>query len=53
MTAAELGTKMEETVPTLTLDGLTGAGMTWNENGDVDKEPKAVVIKDGVYVSAE
>lgn len=53
MSTAELGTKMEETVPTLTLDGLTGAGMTWNENGDVDKEPKAVVIKDGVYVSAE
>lgn len=50
---SELGAAMQETVPTLTLDGLTGAHMTWNETGDVDKEPKAVVIKNGAYVSAE
>lgn len=53
MSVADLGTALEEAVPTLTLDGLTGAGMTWNEAGDVDKAPKAVVIKDGAYVSAE
>lgn len=49
----EIGTAIEEQMKTLTYDGLTGSGMTWNETGDVDKEPKAVVIKDGVYVSAE
>lgn len=53
MSVADLGTALEEAVPTLTLDGLTGTGMTWNEAGDVDKAPKAVVIKDGAYVSAE
>jgi len=31
-------------------DGVTGLGMVWNENGQVNKQPKAVVIKDGVYV---
>lgn len=49
----EIGTAIEEQMKTLSYDGLTGSGMTWNETGDVDKEPKAVVIKDGVYVSAE
>ena len=31
-------------------DGVTGLGMVWDANGQVNKEPKAVVIKDGVYV---
>lgn len=33
-----------------TVDGITGEGMTWTANGEVNKAPKAVVIKDGVYV---
>lgn len=33
--------------------GLTGSGMTWNASGEVSKSPMAVVIKDGVYASAE
>ncbi len=32
-------------------DGLTGS-MTWNDDGTVTKSPKAVIIKDGAYVSA-
>lgn len=32
------------------VDGVTGANMTWTANGEVNKAPKAVVIKDGVYV---
>ena len=31
-------------------DGVTGLGMVWDANGQVNKQPKAVVIKDGVYV---
>lgn len=31
-------------------DGLTGLGMTWSETGEVSKEPKGMVIKDGAYV---
>ena len=34
-------------------DGLTGAGMKWEASGEVSKEPRAVVIKDGTYVSAK
>ena len=34
-------------------NGLTGEGMTWNSKGEVSKAPKAVIIKDGGYVSAE
>jgi branched-chain amino acid transport system substrate-binding protein len=33
--------------------GLTGEGMKWNAEGQVSKTPKAMVIKDGVYVPAE
>ncbi|SFG07703.1 ABC transporter substrate-binding protein [Oribacterium sp. WCC10] len=49
----EIGTALEEQMKSLKYDGITGAEMTWDDNGDVDKEPKAVVIKDGAYVSAE
>lgn len=31
------------------VDGLTGEGMTWDASGEVSKDPKAVVIVDGVY----
>ena len=51
--ASDLGTAMEKAMTEISLDGLTGTGMKWNEAGDVDKEPKAVIIKDGAYVSAE
>lgn len=35
------------------VDGLTGSGMTWKATGEVNKAPKAVQIKNGVYVSFE
>lgn len=31
-------------------DGLTGMGMTWGTNGEVNKLPNTVMIKDGKYV---
>ena len=38
----------------MTFQGITAPGdITWNENGEVSKEPRAIVIKDGAYVSAE
>lgn len=33
-----------------TVDGVTGLSMTWTAAGEVNKAPKAVVIKDGAYV---
>lgn len=38
--------------PTMSFDGITGTGMTWGSNGEVSKLPVAVVIQNGVYVSA-
>jgi len=52
MSAEELCDAMVATFPTMSFDGITGTGMTWGENGEVSKLPVAVVIKDGVYVSA-
>ena len=40
-----------EVMPTLKFDGLTGEGMTWSKTGEVSKAPRAVVIKDGTYVT--
>ena len=34
----------------MTVDGLTGSGMTWDENGMISKAPAAVEVKDGIYV---
>ncbi len=50
MTAEEICTLMIEQFTTMSFDGLTGAGMTWNTTGEVSKAPQAIVIQDGVYV---
>ena len=31
-------------------DGITGTGMTWDENGEVAKDPKGMIIENGAYV---
>ncbi len=43
--------KIAKAMTEIKVDGLTGEGMTWVKTGEVNKAPKAVVIKDGVYVS--
>ena len=52
MSASEICEKLIDQIQKTTYDGLTGSGMTWSANGEVSKMPVAVVIKDGVYVSA-
>lgn len=37
----------------ISIDGVTGAGITWDASGEPNKEPKAVVIEGGVYVAPE
>ena len=34
----------------MTFDGLTGKGMTWDAEGMISKSPAAVVIENGIYV---
>lgn len=53
MSAEEINEKLVAQLTSMTFDGLTGAGMTWDASGAVSKVPMAVVIEDGVYVSAE
>lgn len=53
MPASEVCEKMSVAMTEISVTGLTGAGspLTWNAEGEVSKDPMAVVIKDGVYVS--
>ncbi|HIS44915.1 MAG TPA: ABC transporter substrate-binding protein [Candidatus Scatomorpha merdigallinarum] len=53
MSYEDICTAMIEQFTSMTFDGLTGTGMTWSTAGEVSKLPLAVVIQDGVYVSAE
>lgn len=53
MDASEICDLMKEAMPTITVDGLTGAGITWTADGEPDKAPKAVKIENGVYVSMD
>ncbi|MBQ3627087.1 MAG: ABC transporter substrate-binding protein [Synergistaceae bacterium] len=53
MNAEELCKLMIEQFTTMTFDGLTGANMTWSKNGEVTKDPKGMVIKNGAYVGLD
>ena len=39
----------EFTSSDFSVDGMTGKNMHWSENGEVNKDPKVYVIKDGAY----
>lgn len=42
---------MKPAMTEITLDGLTGVGMTWDASGEPNKAPKAVKIVNGVYTA--
>ncbi len=44
---------MIEQFTSMTYDGITGMGMTWDEDGFVSKAGNVVKIQDGAYVSVE
>ena len=51
MDASAICDAMKTAMTEITYDGLTGSGMTWSADGEPDKAPKAVVIKDGAYTA--
>ncbi len=53
MSVSDLCEAVKAKIVTITASGLTAQTMTWDASGEPNKEPKAVVIKDGAYVSAE
>jgi len=40
---------MKTAMTQIQVDGLTGSAMTWLSTGEVNKDPKAFIIKDGAY----
>ena len=48
--ASEICDALKAQFTTMSVDGLTGTGMHWDENGMISKAPAAVVIENGVYV---
>ena len=55
MSAEEICEAMVATFPTITLNGLTGdgEGITWNDQGEVSKSPKGMIIENGAYVGMD
>ena len=53
MSAEDLCAAMIEQFTSMTFDGLTGEGMTWDANGQVSKSPKGMVIENGAYVGLD
>ena len=53
MTAEQLNDLMIEQFTSMSFDGLTGTGMTWDSTGAVSKSAHGMVIQDGAYVGLD
>lgn len=49
MAAGDICDAMEGAMTKIKVDGLTGTNMTWTEDGEPEKDPKAVQVVDGAY----
>ncbi len=49
MSVSDTCDKMEQAMLKITINGLTGENMTWTEDGEPHKAPKAVKVVDGAY----
>lgn len=49
MDASTMCDALKGAFPTISIDGLTGAKMTWSPEGEPNKAPKAVKIVNGAY----
>ena len=53
MSAGDICDKLMGEFTSMTFDGLTGEGMTWDDTGAVTKSPKGMVIQNGAYVGMD
>lgn len=53
MSMDDISEMFKEVITAVIFDGLTGTGMTWNADGEVDNTAKFMVIRDGAYVVCE
>ena len=51
MSASDICDALEGAMTEISIDGLTGEGMTWTADGEPNKAPKAVKITDGAYAA--
>ena len=53
MSVSDLCDTLKEAMSEVTIQGLTGGdeGLNWEPTGEVNKQPKAVIIKDGTYTA--
>ena len=49
MSASEICDLLVPVMAEISIDGVTGAGITWSADGEPNKEPKGVIIEDGAY----
>ena len=49
MSVSDICDKMEKAMLKITVNGLTGENMTWTEDGEPHKAPKAVKVVNGAY----
>ena len=53
MSAGDICDKLMSEFTSMTFNGLTGEGMTWDDTGAVTKSPKGMVIQNGAYVGLD
>lgn len=53
MAVGDICDAMEGAMTKIKVDGLTGTNMTWTEDGEPEKDPKAVKVVDGAYKAME
>jgi branched-chain amino acid transport system substrate-binding protein len=41
---------MKTAMTQITIDGLTGNGITWDASGEPSKQPRVYQIQDGAYI---
>ncbi len=51
MSASDICDALKTSMTEITVDGLTGLGMTWSADGEPNKAPKAVKITNGAYAA--
>lgn len=49
MSASEICDALKAAMTQITVDGVTGTGITWTADGEPSKAPKAVIIENGAY----
>ena len=53
LTAEELNDLMIAQFTSMTFNGLTGSSMTWGASGQVSKDPKGMIIRNGAYAGLD